>query len=369
MIKAIIFALIITLSFGELKEINITSKKLSQTKSSIISINEKLKYLARDIKRKERSLKYLNYKIKQLNNQIKALQKKVENSSKDLTTLNDLKKGYQEKLNALNKEIYTFLSENYYIQNQNIENLNDLIYNELTQQVLNQYSKKIAKIAKEAREINQKIAQIDKKIIAIKQRQYLLEKKKEKLAYLLKKRQKEIQNLKQQKEAYKNRLTQMLKIQKSLEARLEKLKILSKKIKESDFTSNEEVPTYIYKGLKSTPPIQGIVVEKFGRIKDPISHIVYQRPFVIIKAFKPNALVRSVLKGEVINILKDKKLIAIRHKNGLITIYKVNKISPLLKVGKFVKRGEVIGRVKEYLQFGVFKNGKPINPQKVFPLK
>lgn len=67
------------------------------------------------------------------------------------------------------------------------------------------------------------------------------------------------------------------------------------------------------------------------------------------------------------------KTIMIRHKNGLKTLYAhLSRYNSKIKVGSWVKQGRYIGRVGStgrstgpHLHFGLYKNGRPINPLKV----
>ena len=54
-------------------------------------------------------------------------------------------------------------------------------------------------------------------------------------------------------------------------------------------------------------------------------------------------------------------------KNGLHTIYShLDQISPSLKVGRWIKKGYVVGRVNDTLTFQATKNELHINPKDLF---
>lgn len=67
------------------------------------------------------------------------------------------------------------------------------------------------------------------------------------------------------------------------------------------------------------------------------------------------------------------KTVMIRHKNGLKSLYAhLNSYNNKIRVGSYVKQGQFIGRVGStgrstgpHLHFGLYKNGRAINPQKV----
>jgi len=67
------------------------------------------------------------------------------------------------------------------------------------------------------------------------------------------------------------------------------------------------------------------------------------------------------------------KTVMIRHKNGLKSLYAhLNSFNKKIRVGSYVKQGQFIGRVGStgrstgpHLHFGLYKNGRAINPQSV----
>lgn len=67
------------------------------------------------------------------------------------------------------------------------------------------------------------------------------------------------------------------------------------------------------------------------------------------------------------------KTVMIRHKNGLKSLYAhLNSYNSKIKVGSYVKQGQFIGRVGStgrstgpHLHFGLYKNGRAINPQRI----
>lgn len=67
------------------------------------------------------------------------------------------------------------------------------------------------------------------------------------------------------------------------------------------------------------------------------------------------------------------KTVMIRHKNGLKSLYAhLNSYNNKIKVGSYVKQGQFIGRVGStgrstgpHLHFGLYKNGRAINPQRI----
>lgn len=71
------------------------------------------------------------------------------------------------------------------------------------------------------------------------------------------------------------------------------------------------------------------------------------------------------------------KTVIIRHKNGYKSLYAhMNSYSKKIKVGSWVKQGTFIGRVGStgrstgpHLHFGLYKNGRAVNPQKMMNIR
>jgi murein DD-endopeptidase MepM/ murein hydrolase activator NlpD len=356
----IIFSLIFFLYGLDVK------KELTKTKIVISKMNEKMDKLAKEISRKETSLNYLQKKIKKLSFEIQNLQKQLKNSNQIINELKDLQKGYKKQLEEIQNEINDFLSTNYYLDSQTINNINDLIYNEITKQALEEYSKKIEKLISKKEKLQEEIKSTDNKIQKIISKQKLLESKKQELKATLNKRKKELLALKRKKEEYKKKLLAMINKQKVLQNKLEKLSIIKKRKKAY------KPATFTYRGMKTIAPLRGKVIKKFESYIDPIYKIRIYNDSITIKPYQKNAIVRSIMSGKVVYIGESggKKIIVIKHKGNIFSIYaNLSKISPLIKKGSYVKRGQIIARVEDNLEFEVTYKEKPINPLKVIRLK
>jgi len=367
--------------FINASNLNNTKQQLFYTQKNISIMNEKLKNLVKKIEHQQNYLNKLNQQIKNLNIQLESLKEELINSNSTLSNLIDLKKGYEEKLHSTQEEITTFLSENFLNNIAHPQNINDLIEQELSKQILKKYSIKISKILQQNRKIQKEIENINKKIENILKLQKQYSQKKEKLAMLLKKQKKEILMLKKQKQIYKNKLKQLVQKQKNLQKTLSQLNVVS--TQPTTKLTQEEVKKYgsvyikpkisNYKGTKTIPPLRGKIIKKFGSYIDPIYKIRIYNPSITIKAYRPNSVVRSIFNGKVIYIGEtsfNKKIVVIKHKNHLFSIYaNLDKISPIIKKGYHVKKGQIIGRVKNTLDFEITYKDRPINPLKVINLK
>ena len=60
-------------------------------------------------------------------------------------------------------------------------------------------------------------------------------------------------------------------------------------------------------------------------------------------------------------------VVIVKHSKGLHTVYsQLSNIPKSLRVGKWIPKGYVIGRVKDTLIFQATKNNRYINPIKLF---
>lgn len=375
-----IFIIFLTIIFAFAANMNTTKKEIIKTKYYISKMNKILDSLAYEIHKKEQSLKEINKQINNLNIQIKNLEDELKNSNQKLSTLNDLKNGYEEKAKNIQNYITNFISENYFINNIKPENINDLINKEISQAILKKYSKKINSLITQNKQLFLQIKNINKKINDILNTKKELTIKKEQLYSLLKKQKKELMILNQKKIKYKAKLQALIQKQKELQHKLVKLNIIKKRASENISSINVKKLGSVYftpqianyHGPKTIAPVNGKIIKRFGSYIDPIYKIRIYNDSITIKPYKPNSVVRSILNGRVIYIgtSNGKKIIIIRHKHDLFSIYaNLDKVSPILKKGSYVKRGQIIARVKNSLEFEVTYKERPINPIKVISLK
>jgi len=361
--RYLIFILCFIHLFGA-KDIN-TKKELDKTSKKIALMNKKLDTLAKKIITKQKEIKRLKQKENRLKLEIQKLEKELKNSKTILRGLNGLVKDLNKKKESIEEEIIKFVSKNYYLNTKEIESLNDLIFSEINNQILNNYASKVKKLIDKYKDIDKKLSITNQKIKNILRKKYLLAKKKKDLYRLKKNKIKELAKLKKEKEKYKRELIAMIRKQKDLRKKLEELKIVKQRVKHYKPTIT------FYQDSKAIPPVKGTIVKSFGSYIDPIYKIKIYNESITIKT-KPNAFVRAIKDGKVVYIGDDgdKKVIFIKHKNNLFSIYaNLSKVSPLLKNGSLIKKGQIIGRVKDALEFEVTYKDRPINPLKVIKFR
>jgi len=137
-------------------------------------------------------------------------------------------------------------------------------------------------------------------------------------------------------------------------------------------SSTKGVKISKYRGAKTIAPLKSYkVIKKFGKYYDPVYKIKLFNESVVLKSNKSKAKVYSVLNGKVVYAKKNsgmlENVVIIQHKGGLHTIYShLDRISPTLKVGKWIKKGYVVGRIDNTLTFQATKNSAHINPKDLF---
>jgi len=382
--KKILFFLLASLVFAN--TITSTQKKISQTKFTISKMNQKLDFIAIEINKKQFLLKKINNKIENLNTQINILNQELNNSKTKLSDYKKLKKSFTNKSLKIQNKIINFISGNYFNSTSKTENIADLIDKEITKEILKKYSQKINALIQKNKTLLSQINILNTKINNIKQKQNLLIKAKQNLALLKQKRQKELLSLKQDKKKYKKRLQNLIKKEENLQNKLAQLNIIKikriKRTKHQNVKLNLNVKKYgslyftpnvtNYRGLKTIPPLKGKIIKKFGSYIDPVYKIRIYNDSITIKAYKKNSIVRAILGGRIIYVgtSNGKGIIIIKHRNNLFSIYaNLEQISPILKKGLYVKKGQIIARIKNNLEFEITYKDHPINPLEVIALK
>jgi murein DD-endopeptidase MepM/ murein hydrolase activator NlpD len=107
-------------------------------------------------------------------------------------------------------------------------------------------------------------------------------------------------------------------------------------------------------------------VKKFGPYTDPIYNIKIFNESVSLKPKIANAKVKNVLNGKVIlaqNTALLDNVVIVEHSDGMHTIYAhLDQIAPTVEKGKKIRKGSVIGRVKDELMFEVTQKNYHIDP-------
>ena len=380
-----------------------TKEKIKDSKNSLRStqamseqLSKKLDDLAGDIVNGEKKLRGISGDITNLKGQISVLE---TNASKALLELDDLTKQNKE-LERTQKELEQNMiriiaedlsfdlmmsasegkqSEESIISSQILTKLN-AITKEDFKRLSENYEDTIEKIKNKSSKINE----INSSIKNYRRKQNDLQS--------LESTQKNtINGLKRDKEIYSKKLAKLQAQQDELRKTLEQLAIMQKQEDEAARAAREKQERAAskggkkgeksqpmgggyqtssvkrYSGARTIAPLDSYSVkQKFGNYVDPIYNIKIFNESVILRSSTPDAKVKSVLNGKVVFAKVTPMLenvVIIENENGIHTIYAhLSQIAPTVKVGSVVQKGYVIGRVRNDLTFEVTQRNYHIDP-------
>ena len=381
-----------------------TKEKIKDSKNSLRSsqamseqLSKKLDDLAGDIVNGEKKLRGISGDITNLKGQISVLE---TNASKALIELDDLTKQNKE-LERTQKELEQNMiriiaedlsfdllmsategkqSEESIISSQILTKLN-AITKEDFKRLSQNYEDTIEKIKNKSN----KISEINSSIKNYRRKQSDLQN--------LESTQKNtINGLKRDKEIYSKKLAKLQAQQDELRKTLEQLAIMQKQEDEAARAAREKQEKAAtskggkkgeksqpmgggyqtssvkkYSGAKTIAPLDSYTVkQKFGNYVDPIYNIKIFNESVTLRSTTPDAKVKSVLNGKVVFAKATPMLenvVIIENENGIHTIYAhLSQIAPTVKVGSVVQKGYVIGRVRNDLTFEVTQRNYHIDP-------
>jgi len=405
---------------------SILNKSLNTKNKTRVQIQN----LAKQIKTQNKELQKLEKEINLVTKDIEEHQELLEESKKNLTNLaiksdilQNQKKDYEEEL--INTIIEDY-SSSIAIKLANKNSIEELIDSEVYDVLSNEAKDKMLKIDTQYIKITQNKLDNQREIKKLNTYISKRQKKKKVLNYLLSKHSNSLASIEQKHKEYQDELKNIIKKQNSLTSLLSQLNILKKqeikeenkkreqlialkrkreqeklqKAKETKRSSNsiektqesvqndyaEDIDLDVrilgsstkgvkisrYRGEKTISPIKDFsILKKFGKYYDPVYKIQLFNESILLKSNKPDAKVYSVLDGKVVYSKQDsgmlENVVIIQHRNGLHTIYShLDQISPTLKIGKWIKKGYVVGRVDETLTFQATKNNTHIDPEDLF---
>ena len=392
------------------------ANKIEAQNKNIIKLEKNIKKVNADINEHEKLLEESKLKLSLLRTKSSNLIKEkkgneeqiVDTIIEDFSTSIALKLASENTLGELiDSEIYTILSENSKDQILKLDNNYDLLTNNTkinkknikkistyieerkkTKKTLNtlknkhskslinledqhkSYQKELKKVAQQQDSLKQLLSQLNilketelkkERIRKAKIQRLLALKKKKAEAKRRKASSKKKTAKKEEKEVIQTAEVRNQKYAKNLNLDVKKIG-----------SSNSGVKVVRYRGKKTIAPLKSFkVVKKFGTYFDPIYKIKLFNESIVLKTNKSKAKVVSILNGKVVYAKKNsgmlENVVIIQHENGLHTIYShLDEIAPTLKVGKWIKKGYVVGRVNKNLTFQATKNSAHINPKDLF---
>ncbi|NOX16135.1 MAG: peptidoglycan DD-metalloendopeptidase family protein [Epsilonproteobacteria bacterium] len=382
-----------------------TQKKIRQQSNYLNSkgrlerrISRKLQDVAKEIISKINAIKILTRRIDSLDKSIVQNEAMVIAKKKILNSLLNNNKELSKRKKDLEKKIINIIAKDFsyfLISDRNyIETKDSILIEEIMDKMDIILRKEFSVIARNYEKINKNISSHEKKIDNIRVKIEQSVKNKKKLELFKKEKEVYIKKLNKGKLAYKKRLNHVEREKRSIRATLEKLKILKKaedlrdlraseikkrKSKRSKLSVRQIGSSYQigkvkrYRGPKTIAPLKSFTVKrKFGNYIDPVYNIKIFNESVVLESKIYNAKVKNILNGKVVfakeTAMLD-KVIIIENAKGIHTIYAhLSQIAPTVKVGKKIRKGYVIGRVKNDLTFEVTQKSYHINPLQLIKL-
>ena len=361
--------------------LNKNTKKEREIKKSLDELSKKISQYEISLNKIRKAIKNLEADIAVYKSKSKISQKKFNKIKKIYKTLKSSKDKVNKKLVALlSKDIYLsiLLENSSFLNNEDkfIESYVNKTYSTILRDKFNKTKIKFFKLKLDIALAKKELEKIENKVKS-------LEEKKDKLKNLNIAKRDGIHKLLLLKKSYTKKLAQVREENRELTKLLKKLKILKNEKNKQDTavlkTSNGEninvrrvgnsynkTPITNYNGPKTIAPFERYkVVRKFGNFTDPTYKIKMFNPNVILKPIGSKNVI-NILDGKVISITKTPaigNIIIVENKNGIHTLYaKVNQIAPAIKEGNHIKKGYLLGKVKDELYFEVTKNNLNINP-------
>lgn len=364
------------------------AKNLQENERIRAQLNKKLEDLAKDITNSEKNLKSLAAQIQSASAEASKLEKGVKSYKDELQTLNAQNQNLLKDRNSMENQFVSLIAQDFafdlsvprgyaesdegFIVYEILVSFDGIVKEELNK--LSQDYKKNSKL------IDEKQGKINEMNSNLKQYSAQLSK----LEKLKQKQIEEIARQKVDKNIYTKKLDDLQKQQDELRKTLADLNIVSKKeqgktpvnsatnVKQLG-SSYQGSAVKRYSGKKTIAPLESFTIkQRFGNFTDPIYNIKLFNENVILRSKSPDARVKSVFDGKIVfakhtNLLQN--VVIVEHNNGIHTIYAhLYQIAPTAKVGKRVKKGEVLGRVKNDLSFEVTQEKFHINPLELISL-
>lgn len=379
-----------------------TSTILNSCSKDYVNINKKMAKTAKEILRQKAKLMQQIEYLKKLQNELASKEKTYDENTKQLRELKNAQNILQEQKQKLEEELVFVIAQSVslavILEEEYPENEDSLIQVEVLKAKLKTSQEKAKNLGDKFFEYEVNIDLLATQASTLEQSIAVVDEKRKKLVATTEANKKALKKLERAKASYKTELQKLLKRQSTLKSTLEKLNLVKKdeikKAKEEEErkrafeqkninlsenlpkvkkhgSSYQSMKTIKYRGKKTIAPLDSYTItKKYGTYRDPIYNIKIFNESISLKSKDPNAKVKNVLNGKVIyadNTAVLDNIVIVEHKNGLHTIYaNLSQIAPNIKKGKKVRRGAVIGRIKDELVFEVTQKSYHINPIRLF---
>ncbi len=379
-------------------KIESTQVSIDNKKSQEKRLSKQLEKIAKNIDRHIKNIKELDKDIRECQISIKNLKKKALSKSNELKKIEKVYKKLEKREKIVGDKVVNILSRELSIDiitngdigsdSQGLQKHDRSLDNIIMNEILHTYTDILKKEFKRSKskyiKLNKSIDLVKAQLMTLSQKVDKLKLKRETLKKLKDTQKETIAALKRDKKRYIERLNKIKREQNSLSATLKKLNIIKKKREQKIIKSDSKIAVNVrkigssyqhgklvkYRGPKTIAPLRTYTIsQNFGNFIDPIYHIKVFNDSVVLKAKRKNAKVYNILDGKVIYAQKTPMLdrvVIIKNRDNIHTIYAhLSKIAPTVKVGRYLKKGYVIGRVDRELNFEVTKDGMNINPMRL----
>jgi len=384
------------------KKIKQTSSKLHSYSKNYSSLNKKMAKTAKAILLQKKELIKQDTYLKKLKEELLSKENIYKSNAKELQELKKVQEKLKKKQNSIEEALVFVIAKSVslsvVLDEEYPVNEEALIEFEVLKSMLKESKQKAKKLSSTFFANAKVIHDLDKKTTSLEKSIALIDAKRKELLKKQAENKKALKKLQLAKKSYKKELKNLLKRQSALKKTLSQLNLIKvdeiKKAKEEKerkeafkqktIVLNEKLPkvkqhgssyqsvkTIRYRGSKTIAPLSHYTItKKYGTYTDPIYGIKIFNESISLKPKKPNAKVKTVFNGKIIYADKTavlNNIVIVEHKNGLHTIYaNLSQIAPGIRKGKKVRRGAVIGRVKNELVFEVTQKSAHINPIRLF---
>jgi murein DD-endopeptidase MepM/ murein hydrolase activator NlpD len=385
------------------QQISNTSQQLQGFDKAYSSLHSKMAQTAKAILVEKKEMLEQQKRLKELLFELSINEESYDNNKAELnelkssqSTLNDEQSAIEQKLVfavARNVSLTMLLDERHAV------NADAMITEEVLKRLTAQVKEEINHLNSTFEENNRRIAALELRMVTLEGVIASIETKRKEVVSTQEANKKALAQLERDKIEYGRSIEELLDRQDALKKTLAQLNIIKvdkereareaaeerkrqasrqrtavaakdlPKVKQRG-SSYEDVQTKNYRGAKTIAPIDDyLLVKKFGPYTDPIYNIKIFNESVSLKPKTTNAKVKNVLNGKVIlaqNTALLDNVVIVEHSDGIHTIYAhLDQIAPTVEKGKKIRKGSVIGRVKNELMFEVTQKNYHINPMEL----
>jgi septal ring factor EnvC (AmiA/AmiB activator) len=349
---------------------NHQKKELQQLKTSISSLEKKLRNQRKEKNTLQQQLETIERDIRDLNKKNRNIGKKITKNENDLSLLKSKKNNLEQRIENQRSTIAQQIQAAYKTGNE--EPVKLLLNQENPEQlsrILKYYdyllearSKKIDQFTADIESLKITLSKIQSIKASLADSRKELEKDQQKLARNLGKRKTTLNKLSQSLQSNNQQLNQYKKQRDELETVIETVEKAARAI-----TPAQDYPSFALSKGKLNWPVRGKLKASFGSKRSE-----YLRWQGWLISAKEGANIQSVHYGRVVfsDYLRGFGLLVIvDHGDGYMSLYAHNK-ELLRETGDWVQSGEIVARAgntggltQTALYFEVREQGKPVNPR------